>query len=940
MILSAATGRRLAPAGAIGWDDEVWRLRADGDELEIARHDWRGAPLGEPLILGGITDPAIATARTGAPLAIVCGGGRAAEVRVDCGELVAAAIEPAPQVAIPIAPRAHLSWRNGALRWRDAAIALPAELTRPLAGAALPGPRAAIAWSVAGGLVITTIDLRRGAVIAKIRCDGGRAVAFLERRGRAIVQIGDARLIGLDLRTGRPAGELVCSAPIAALGADPDDSVAVLGEGAAEAVWVGWGEMSKELSTVDSRQSTVQTQTETETHTRKIEPGTEHRELSTVDCRLPTDPPLALGEPRIDPAFTDADRRAWIGDLFALVAAWTQSGGARSERELAAAARFHERWDRRATPLSAIAAELALSPLAIRILLVAAGPLLWGELARDYRSLADDPARPLVDELLVARILGVPREDRAAITRELDDDAPLVRSGAIALGPGTRPFAALVASRHLLARMVGSTPARPRPEDGVELRPALRDLDELAVDRAALAELLRRLARPTVAPARLVLCGVPGAGRRTLAAALAARLGRQLGVIRLRADLEPAALAARLRDVALRGWLPCLVGADDHPRLGELLDHYPDPVILCAGPAARPALGGDPIRFELARLGVDDRAAAWRRVLAEHGLPDDAADQIAVRQQVPPGAAWRAALAVAESRDGAVADLPAAIDVALRRQRDARLDGIAERLDPRADWSRLVLPPETLESLRELCSRVRHRATVMERWGMAGVVESARGVTAMLQGAPGTGKTLIASVLARELGHELYRVDVSRITSKWVGETEQNLATLFDAAAGGDVILLFDEADSLFARRTEVRSATDRHANSAVNFLLQKLDSFEGIAILTTNFGASIDRALLRRLSFRLTLPLPDEQAREALWRVHIPDRVPVDGELGRDELAARYHITGGYIRNAVLRATFLAAREDKPLSADLLERAVRCEYREMGKLHDGGPIE
>jgi SpoVK/Ycf46/Vps4 family AAA+-type ATPase len=160
---------------------------------------------------------------------------------------------------------------------------------------------------------------------------------------------------------------------------------------------------------------------------------------------------------------------------------------------------------------------------------------------------------------------------------------------------------------------------------------------------------------------------------------------------------------------------------------------------------------------------------------------------------------------------------------------------------------------------------------VFEAWGFDRVMSTSRGVTALFQGGPGTGKTLVASAIANELGMDLYRVDLSRVMSKWIGETEQNLAKLFDVAEDGNAIILFDEADSLFAKRTEVRSSVDRYANLEVNYLLQRLDSFEGIAILTTNFASSIDTAFKRRLSLRLTFPFPDEDQRERLWRAHLP---------------------------------------------------------------------
>lgn len=257
-----------------------------------------------------------------------------------------------------------------------------------------------------------------------------------------------------------------------------------------------------------------------------------------------------------------------------------------------------------------------------------------------------------------------------------------------------------------------------------------------------------------------------------------------------------------------------------------------------------------------------------------------------------------------------------------------------------AAWSQLVLPADILDSLLGLVGRIRHRRRVFDDWGYGAMTSTGRGLTALFQGGPGTGKTMVAGAIARELGLELYRVDLSRVMSKWIGETERNLAAVFDAAEDGHAIVLFDEADSLFAKRTTVSSANDRWANLEVNYLLQRLDSFEGIAILTTNFGTSIDNAFKRRLTYRVTFPFPDEEMREQLWRSLIPAEVPVAGTLDFASLAQRFRLSGGYIRNAALRAAFLAAEEGSALTHAHLERAIRAEFREIGKLAETGALE
>jgi SpoVK/Ycf46/Vps4 family AAA+-type ATPase len=244
------------------------------------------------------------------------------------------------------------------------------------------------------------------------------------------------------------------------------------------------------------------------------------------------------------------------------------------------------------------------------------------------------------------------------------------------------------------------------------------------------------------------------------------------------------------------------------------------------------------------------------------------------------------------------------------------------------------------DSVRELIGRARHQRTVFEDWGYDRRITSARGLTALFYGPPGTGKTLVAGLIARELGLELWRIDLARVMSKWLGETEKNLAEVFDAAEEGQVMLLFDEADSLFAKRTEVKSSNDRYANLEVNYLLQRLDSFEGVAVLTTNLEGSVDSAFKRRLSMRLYFPFPDEELRAELWAAHVPPEVPCAGDLDFADLARRFPLSGGYIRNSALRAAFLAAQEQRPLAQDHLVRAVQLEYRELGKIATTGRME
>ncbi|HMG55684.1 MAG TPA: ATP-binding protein [Kofleriaceae bacterium] len=341
----------------------------------------------------------------------------------------------------------------------------------------------------------------------------------------------------------------------------------------------------------------------------------------------------------------------------------------------------------------------------------------------------------------------------------------------------------------------------------------------------------------------------------------------------------------------------------------------------------------------LPTLPETERRAVWQRALAEADLCVGNLDAIAARYKIGPGVVRQAVTAAVAAGIAPSDDAAPEIETYIRQTRDRRLGQYATRVERLATWSSVVFPPDILDSLRELVARVRYGRQVYDTWGMSRTMATSRGLTALFQGQPGTGKTLVAGVIARELGLDLYQVDLSKVMSKWIGETERNLSTIFDAAEDGQVVLLFDEADSLFAKRTEVRSSNDRYANLEVNYLLQRLDCFGGIAVLTTNSGNTIDQAFKRRLSFRLSFPFPDEDTREQLWRAHLPPELPVTGPLALDTLARKYQLSGGYIRNACLRAAFLAAQDETSLHQGHLERAVALEFAEHGKLSSSGAI-
>jgi hypothetical protein len=628
----------------------------------------------------------------------------------------------------------------------------------------------------------------------------------------------------------------------------------------------------------------------------------------------------------------------------------------------------------RTPPLVALSREFGLSAMARQLLMVAAAPGLWGEIARLYGILANDEGRPLCDELLVCQILGH-QANRHDIARELDRDAPLVRYGLLRAAEGRmRPFVP-IAVEPLVLRLLRGTSADGELED-VTIVPASRSFEDLLIPAKVKDHVVTELAQKREGGARIVIRGRVGSGRHTLLATLATAANRRLGVI----DAAPIVRDLRNRMDSLRGalqrahllgLLPCIDGleslaSDDHAGkdgVRDLIRTHPGPVAIRLPWDAQPPIEPGYIGIDLPALSIDQRVTAWNVALAQTDLYVRDPGELAMRYAVGAGVVSKVAAEVGERERGRIApdpgnhadadaetdgkrdgsgrrDVAPQLETAIRQHLENRLGATATRVHKLSSWAQVVLPPDIQDSLLELIARIRHRRTVYDTWGFDQLITTSRGVTALFQGGPGTGKTLVASAIANELGMDLYRVDLSRIMSKWIGETEQNLAKLFDAAEDGHAIILFDEADSLFAKRTEVRTSVDRYANLEVNYLLQRLDSFEGIAILTTNFGTAIDSAFKRRLSFRLTFPFPDEEMREQIWKAHIPPEMPKAGDFDLGGLARRYRLSGGYIRNATLRAAFLAAEEHVALTQDHLERAIKAEFREIGKLADSGVLE
>jgi SpoVK/Ycf46/Vps4 family AAA+-type ATPase len=270
---------------------------------------------------------------------------------------------------------------------------------------------------------------------------------------------------------------------------------------------------------------------------------------------------------------------------------------------------------------------------------------------------------------------------------------------------------------------------------------------------------------------------------------------------------------------------------------------------------------------------------------------------------------------------------------AARSHSNPRLSGLARKIVPRYGWNDIVVPKDQLSILHEIVSTVRGRAKVMEEWGIGRKLAASNGVTILFAGPPGTGKTMGAEVIAGELGLDLYKIDLSTIVSKYIGETEKNLERIFAEAQSSNAILFFDEADAIFGKRSEVKDAHDRYANIETSYLLQRMEAYDGVTILATNLRANLDEAFTRRLQFALDFPFPEAPDRLRIWQTLFPPEVPRMPDLDLGILAQRFKLAGGNIRNIIVNAAFQAAASGTPVTMAHLLHGTRRELQKMGRL-------
>jgi hypothetical protein len=609
-----------------------------------------------------------------------------------------------------------------------------------------------------------------------------------------------------------------------------------------------------------------------------------------------------------------------------------------------------------------------LSDFELDLVLLALAPELDLRYERLYAFLQDDVTRrrPSVD--LALNLLCLSAEDKQARRACFAPAEPLVRDRLIHLFPsGDDVGPPLLAVFYQLDPQIVAFLL-----DLVVFDPRLAPLGELIAPgdgrQESLADADAHQALVAVAgdrlnsgqPLRLYFHGAHGAGKRAAAEALALGLVRPLVVVNL-----PLALAADrnfswLPQVALReAWLHDAVLylsgfdalRDDEARLalqrlwsGLLIDGG---VTILGGTLPWSPVGDEPagvISIEFPLPSYDQRLELWRSVLDAVGAVLDEAQlaRLAGRFRLTPA---QIAEATAVARGTALLSHPGGLAegdgrpniddlfAAARSQTGHQLANLARRIEPRYRWPDLILPQDSLDQLEEICQRVEQREQVLDRWGFAEKHARSRGITTLFAGASGTGKTMAAEVIAARLGLDLYRIDLSSVVSKYIGETEKNLERIFQAAENANAILFFDEADALFGKRSEVRDSHDRYANIEISYLLQKMEEYDGIAILATNLRQNLDDSFTRRMAFTVNFPFPDEPYRRQIWEGIWPGDTPRAFEPSElSYLSAQFRLAGGNIKNIAVGAAYLAAAEGESVSMDHLLRATRREYQKMGK--------
>ncbi|NUN12004.1 MAG: ATP-binding protein [Myxococcales bacterium] len=588
-----------------------------------------------------------------------------------------------------------------------------------------------------------------------------------------------------------------------------------------------------------------------------------------------------------------------------------------------------------ATPIERLIMGFGLDAVDLDILWTACLPDCHEGYASVLRALSPrGEPQPTVGLLL--QLLAPDLIHRPALEHRLTGGA-LRRAGLILLGEeGPLPERAISLQPGLWNALTGLAPW-PTDIELADVHPIMSGLEHWATSPDVL--LTRRVVE-TLEPVTVVVSAEDEATALHRAAVIAQLAGRPYITVRLAATTTPGVWRRLALFAVVSGRIP-VVGMvwPDGPKVsdGPDMSMFPIPVLLAVREGA-PAVAGDRawLHTPIGRLSVADRVRMWEGVLPEL---TEFAPGFAVRYRLEPDLAF--AVARSAKIHARMAQRPVSkedVGHCVRARLNVSLPSGVALIRPTAGFGSLVLAEDRVQQLREAIDRLNHQPLVLDDWRFLHNRSGARGVRMLFSGPPGTGKTLAAEVMAHELDLDVLLVDVSKVVSKWIGETEKNLGQVFDAAERTAAVLFFDEADSLFGRRTEVSDAHDRYANLETAYLLSRLERFEGLAVLSTNLRQNIDNAFLRRLEFVVDFDEPEFEDRVRLWRAHVPQTAPVHEEVDFEELALMYPIVGGLIRNAATAAAFLAASHGSSLGRHHFFWAIWREYEKAGRAFPGFP--
>ena len=614
-----------------------------------------------------------------------------------------------------------------------------------------------------------------------------------------------------------------------------------------------------------------------------------------------------------------------------------------------------------------------LAAFDLDVILICLAPELDRRYERLYAYLQDDVTRKLPCVDLALNLLCPQLEAKVAARARLRADAPLLQFNLLQLGEeaGPRAPSLLAKTMQLDARIAryllnDDNASDDEPDERLKAYATLEmpkaSVDDLIFPAAFKAQLSELLAHAVAQGDDLIMyCqGGYGLGKQSAAEACGRAMGAPLLVVdgkqlaALKADAFETLVRLIDREARLQAALiywrdfDALLAEDKAAHLAcalPILGEHPGPTFLAGEVAWEPS---DALHdCEFVRLvfpppGYEQRLQLWQAALGnevEEGDDEAEFDLVAVASkfrlsggQIYDAAATARNLALARNPTApklAQADLSAAC----RLQSNRKLAELAQHITPHYGWGDIVLPADPLAQLHEIYNQMQYRALVYEGWGFERKLAMGKGLNVLFAGPPGTGKTMAADILAHALGLDLYKIDLSAVLSKYIGETEKNLARIFDEARSSNAILFFDEADALFGKRTQVQDAHDRYANVEISYLLQKMEEYEGMVILATNLRKNMDEAFVRRLHFGVDFPMPGVDERRLIWQQIWPAAAPRDPALDLEFMAQRIEVSGGNIRNIALAGAFLAAANGGVVTMQHLIHATQREYQKMGKV-------